>query len=136
MIPKTNPYILIVDDDPNDQFFLTLALKDVLPHCTTRCFSNGIDLLEYLFGEQRKPDLVFLDVNMGQLGGVPTLKVIRFDKGFAKIPVIIFTGAENLLEKEKLIDLGANAFYTKPDSINALKKIMKEVADHFLCGVS
>jgi CheY-like chemotaxis protein len=124
--------IFIVDDDRDDHFFLGSALREVIPGTLVKSFYDGIEVLEELTGTNEKPDLIFLDLNMGKFPGRPTLEIIKKDKDLAGIPVIIFSTSIDAEEKEKLLKLGASAFYSKPVCLNELRAIVIRVKEDFL----
>jgi CheY-like chemotaxis protein len=125
-------YILVVDDDQDDQFFLRKALTDKIPQAIVESLYDGSEALQYLNSCTSLPNLIFLDLNMMKLSGKETIKVIRRNKYLNKVPVVILTTSRNASERSELINLGANAFYTKPDNPDALMKIVEEVGQRWL----
>ena len=77
--PRT---ILIVDDDKDDQFFLTKAIKEVVPMASVQSFIDGTEVMEYLYARQGVPDLIFLDLNMRKMNGRSTVALIKQDEFF------------------------------------------------------
>src|SRR5690349_10600368 len=107
-------YILIIDDDTDDHFFLKKAIGKVIPHAIVKSLYDGEDALEYLTRSTELPNLIFLDLNMVRISGQKTMKLIRQNPALSKIPVVILTTSTNEREKEELLALGANDFYSKP----------------------
>jgi CheY-like chemotaxis protein len=93
--------------------------------------SDGQALFEELIVKQGKPDLIFLDLNMGIYGGRQTLKLMKMDQNFSSVPVVILTAA-NADEKDLLMGLGASGFYSKPSSTSELEAIVLAVKNNFL----
>jgi CheY-like chemotaxis protein len=58
---------------------------------------NGLEAIKRL--EEKIPDLILLDIIMPYMDGIETLKKIKADERWKKIPVILLT---NLSEKEKI----------------------------------
>jgi CheY-like chemotaxis protein len=124
------PYILYADDDPDDQELFTEVLShlpiDVKPHM----FDNGLHLLQHLDMLPKSypdPAVVVLDMNMPVMNGVLTLETIRHDKRFKDTPVVIFTTSTSPSDKQKCIQLGANAFFSKPIYKNDFRIIADEL---------
>jgi CheY-like chemotaxis protein len=82
---------------------------------------NGVEGLEKL-NEGLKPDLIILDMNMPQMGGVEFYQRICDDNDVPKFPVFVFTARANLESIFK--EFNIEGFITKPFDIN---KLIEEV---------
>ncbi len=131
-IEKETCYILIIDDDKEDHFFLRTAITKVLPQALVESVYDGSEALEYLNRVIKGPDLIFLDLNMGRLSGKATLKHLKTNLSLCKIPVIILTTSENEMEKKEILNLGANGFYTKPNNVGDLVTMIEELRTSLL----
>ncbi|MBA3664315.1 MAG: response regulator [Bacteroidetes bacterium] len=129
---KNLPTILIVDDDKDDQFFITRAIKDVIPHAEVRSFFDGTEVMDYLYNRDGMPDLIFLDLNMNKMNGRSTITLLKQDEFFFKIPVVILTTSTSTNDRAELTGLGADDFYTKPVGDTELKKIVEKVKRKWL----
>jgi CheY-like chemotaxis protein len=129
MHPSNNvvSYILIVDDDPDDHYFLRRALTDAVPQVLVESVYDGSEALQYLHSCPSLPSLIFLDLNMTRITGKDTMKVIRDNPVLNKVPVVILTTSRNNAEKEELLNLGAVGFYNKPHSSAELTEMILEV---------
>ncbi len=95
---------------------------------------DGEKALEYLFttGEYAnaadyiKPDLMLLDIRMPKVSGQEVLETIKADgtDEIKKIPVIIFTNAEDNFTNKKCFELGARGFFIKPVGLNHLEDML------------
>jgi two-component system, OmpR family, KDP operon response regulator KdpE len=72
---------------------------------------NGMEGLEKL--RDFHPDLVLLDINMPEMGGVEVCKTIRRDSSIA---IIMLTVRKSDADKVAALDAGADDFVTKPFS--------------------
>ena len=68
------------------------------------------------------PQIVLLDVMMGAVNGLDILKAIK-DK-YKKMKVIMVTVADDPEVKKKAMDLGADAFVTKPFTAQYLESVV------------
>jgi len=86
---------------------------------------KGLDVLETVNGNV---DLILLDVEMPVMNGHEFLKIVKQDKRYQSIPVIMLTSVS---QKEKVIDAvrnGARQYITKPFSgEDVLAKIIQTV---------
>ncbi len=76
----------------------------------------GLDLIE-----QEHPDVVLLDIAMPGMDGFATLRRIR---EFSDVPVIMLTARDEVLDKVKGLELGADDYVTKPfDHLELLARV-------------
>jgi len=109
--------ILLVDDDPDDREILQDAFKTIKAEQMLHFESNGESAIRYIedqFELGQLPALVVLDMNMPKLSGTQTLRLIRSDSRFEKIPVVIFSTSLNDKEKKECMELGAHSYLIKP----------------------
>lgn len=121
--------ILLVDDDSDDQVFFMEALAEVDDSVECLIANNGKEALD-LLGELESPDLVLLDLNMPVMNGIDCLVEMRKDENLKSIPVVIFTTASDPETIRRTYDLGANAFFKKPNDFqtmrNKLETLLKD----------
>lgn len=91
--------------------------------------NNGIEAVN-LF-KQKQPDLIFMDIQMPEMGGLEATGIIRqyeVHKGLVKkTPIIALTANALTTDKEKYIAAGMNDYLSKPfklqDLINVLSRL-------------
>ena len=125
-------YILIVDDDTDDHFFLRKAINKVIPQAIVESVYDGEEALQYLNNCTAMPNLIFLDLNMRKLSGRETMKIIKENKNLSHVPVVVLTTSRNSAEKKEMLELGAAGFYSKPHHSKNLVDIVEEVREKFL----
>jgi CheY-like chemotaxis protein len=125
---------VIADDDPDDQLCLQKVIWHTNVHHKITSVYNGLQLLEYLQSKgtyknckENRPDCIFLDLNMPLLSGNEALLNIRQHKELTGLPVFILTTSNCIQERDHLLKLGANGFYTKTHDIKNWRVIVKEV---------
>lgn len=109
--------ILLAEDDEDDQQFFNDFLKSRNDIILMPIAENGLVLTEYLEGiadRAQLPDLIILDQNMPKSNGLQTLQVLKEDKRYTHIPVIIYSTYTD----ETLIkigsEMGATMVVSKP----------------------
>ena len=129
-----NAYIIITDDDQDDQEFLMEAIKSTNVKCDITCALDGTELMDILLKKNehidstlKLPDLIILDLNMPLMDGYEVLKWMKSDENLKQIPVYILTTSQHEYDKVKSIAYGASGFYSKPMSSPDLLKIVKEI---------
>jgi len=63
--------------------------------------------------EEKKPDLILLDLVLPKKDGFETLKEIKSNHCLASVPVIVLTNLETARDVEKAISLGAHTYLVK-----------------------
>jgi len=108
--------ILIVDDEPNIvtslEFLMRASDYDVL---VARDGKEALGLAESF-----RPDLVLLDVMMPQRSGFDVCRSIRENPALRETKIVMLTAKGRAIEKDKGLNLGANAYVTKPFSTKEL----------------
>ena len=64
--------------------------------------------------------LILCDLEMPNMDGFSLLQLIRADKSFNEIPVVVLTSRESEVHRQRAMSLGANAYVTKPFQPNLL----------------
>jgi len=114
--------ILVVDDDVRNIYALTSAFE-----------GRG---MEVLFGENGREgievlnahpevDLVLMDIMMPEMDGYETMRAIRLDDQFRRLPIIALTAKAMKGDREECIAAGASDYITKPVDIDQLLSLMR-----------
>lgn len=125
-------YILIVDDNKDDLYFLKKAINLVLPKAIVELVSDAEEVLDFLATCSALPNIIFMDMKMPRLSGREAVKRIRLNKNLRTIPIIILSSSSSETDKEELLISGADYFYTKPMEPVNLIPIVKEVNERWL----
>lgn len=108
--------ILVVDDDRDVRLLAMKALKQD-GHAVIEA-TNGLEALRMI--DERRPDLVLLDLVMPQPDGLEVLKALRSKPETAHLPVLILTALGDESSTRAGFDLGATDCLTKPFAIPQL----------------
>lgn len=129
-----NASIVICDDDEDDLYLVKSIFNDTKFSNQTVYLKNGTELLEYLQNQKKETSvgLVLLDLNMPKMDGRETLKIIKSNPEFRRIPVVILTTSNAPQDIEKCYELGANCFMTKPSSYEGLNDAIKTLSKFWL----
>ena len=119
------PRILSVEDDPDFQHLISLALRN-----------QGFDVHYAFTGPEGcekalslNPDLILLDMMLPGLNGPEVAKRLRTSKTTRDIPIIVmtaYTGDVNFFESE-IKALGAVEYLRKPVQLEELVKVIKRL---------
>jgi DNA-binding response OmpR family regulator len=108
--------ILIIDDEPNIVLSLEFLMKR--EGFEVAVAGDGESALRAM--AERRPDLVILDVMMPRLNGFEVCQRIRAAPALAGVRVLMLTAKGRESEMKKGLELGADAYVTKPFSTRDL----------------
>ena len=87
-IMENRKHILVIDDDPDLSDLLAILLNYKNYNVTSRLSAEGIEQ----FIEETKPDVLLIDMLMGNFNGAVVCKQIKSNPKIAHIPVIVSSG--------------------------------------------
>ena len=102
-------HILIVEDETKIAEFLAKGLNE--SGYLSSIAHDGLTALTLL--QEKNFDLVILDVMLPEIDGWQVLKTLRT---FSKIPVLMLTAKDHVLDRVKGLELGADDYLIKPFS--------------------
>lgn len=97
---KTDSNILIVDDDVPTLNLMKEAVEQSGFNAIAESHSSKVISLI----ENTSLDLAIIDLDMPEINGFDLIKLIKSNKNFARLPIIIYTGKENYQDDLKKID--------------------------------
>ena len=119
---SANPVLLVVDDDLDIlrvvKFYLTKQ------NYTVHAASSGSEALAIL-EENPRIELILSDVMMPEMTGLELLKILRDNKEYSEIPVILISAEGDTSKKVAGLNLGADDFITKPFNLDELMARVK-----------
>ncbi|WP_054033289.1 response regulator transcription factor [Desulfatitalea tepidiphila] len=121
----TQSTILIVDDEIS----ILVPLKFLLEknNFNVALAQSGKDAFDAI--TQKKPDLIILDIMLPDLDGYEIFQVIRQHPEWNDIKVIFLTAKNRDVDVAKGLNLGIDAYITKPFSNAELLREIKRLLD-------
>ena len=132
--------ILVVEDNPDDEALMLRALRKngivneiVVAH-------DGVEALDYLFGEgqyaRRKvedvPELILLDLKLPKIDGLDVLRRLRDDDRTKYVPVVVLTTSSEQRDIVESYNLGANSYVTKPVDFGEFMEATRQLGTYWL----
>lgn len=132
--------ILLVEDDPDDVFFLQEAFKKADMAGALRVARDGEEAVAYLLGQaafaDRRlyplPALVLLDLKLPRKSGLEVLEWRRGQPGMALIPVIVLTSSLSNADMCRAYELGANSYLVKPIESGAQVEMVRAIRQYWI----
>ena len=110
--------ILVVDDSKVMREMLVACLRGQHDFAFTHA-SSGLEAIEQL---SLKPfELVLLDLNMPDIGGIEVVEFIRSQDRLRDLPIIIVTTRGDDTSKARALEAGATRYLTKPFTPEAIQ---------------
>jgi twitching motility two-component system response regulator PilG len=102
--------ILVIDDSKTIRRTAeTLLSKE---GCTVYTAIDGFDALSKI--ADHHPDVIFVDIMMPRLDGYQTCSLIKHNKTFRGIPVIMLSSKDGLFDRARGRIVGSEQYLTKP----------------------
>ena len=115
--------IMVVDDDPINMLLITEVLRRMGFEVIQ--MHNGKEALEAL--PHYEPVLIFMDVNMPEIDGYTTTKLMRqLPEPHRQIPIIALTADAMKGDKEKCLEAGMNNYISKPFKREEIESVLKD----------
>ena len=125
------PYILLAEDDEDDQELLREVLAAELPEVDLLIVSDGSDVVEYLKNchKDELPLLILLDFNMPRMGAESTLKFLCGDFRYDTLPKMVWSTSNRAEDVHVSTRWGATHYFIKPYSMDGYSQIVKRILD-------
>jgi len=117
--------VLVVEDNENNMKLITLVLE-----------KHGYEPIKAYTGEEgvekaieERPDLILMDIQLPDIGGIEAVKRIRMVDDMQEIPIIAITSYAMAGDREKILNVGCNGYFEKPINpmtiVQDIEKIVK-----------
>jgi putative two-component system response regulator len=104
------PQVLVVDDSVANRELIEACLAGI--DCDVRLAADGASAVRMI--EAAPPDLVLLDVQMAGMDGYQVCRWIKANPTSRLVPVVMITALDQVQDRVKALDWGADDFMTKP----------------------
>jgi two-component system, chemotaxis family, chemotaxis protein CheY len=111
------PEILVVDDSRVMRDMVIACLRG-LPEARFTHAASGLEAIERL--SLAVFDLVVLDLNMPDIGGIEVLEFVRAQDKLRALPIIVVTTRGDEGSRVRALEAGASRFMTKPFTPEAI----------------
>jgi CheY-like chemotaxis protein len=132
--------ILLVEDNPDDEFLTLRALKENQIKNEVVVVHDGVEALEYLFGtgahEGRDlsvmPQVILLDIKLPRIDGLEVLRRLRADQRTTLLPSVILTSSREEQDIIRGYKLGANSYIRKPVDFDQFAEAVRQLGLYWL----
>jgi DNA-binding response OmpR family regulator len=115
--------ILAIDDEQDMLYVIKMQLEashyEVL---TARDGQEGLNM-----ARKETPDLIILDIMLPKLDGYKVCRMLKFDRKYSAIPIIMLTARAQQGDEKLGYEVGADAYMPKPFEPKKLLGKIKEL---------
>ena len=119
--PRT---VLLVEDDDTNRKLIRVILGG--KHYRIREATSADQALEVLRAD--KPDLLLLDIRLGDSSGLDVIRAIRADPAFDEMPAVAITAQAMKNDESRFLAEGFDGYMSKPLDT----RLLPEVVERFL----
>ncbi len=113
--------VLLVDDSQTIRRAVETVLQKA--NCDVVTANDGFEALAVVADWQ--PELILIDIMMPRVNGYEFCSVVKHNRRFKQIPVILISSREGFFDKAKGRVVGCDGYLTKPFSQTELIKLIQ-----------
>lgn len=102
-------HILLVEDDDTNRKLVRIVLGDGYRISEAASVEQALALLQ-----QEKPDLLLLDIRLGDGSGLDVIRAVRADPAFDQVPALAITAQAMKDDESRFLAAGFDAYLSKP----------------------
>ena len=119
--------ILLLEDDQVDVLTIRRTLKEIHVDNPLVVCENGEQGLTWLRDAAEPPCLVLLDLNMPVMNGFEFLEHAKRDERLRRIPMVVLTTSEEMVDKLRGFDLGIAGYMAKSVDYRRFVEVMRSI---------
>jgi two-component system response regulator len=131
-------YILLVEDNPDDEELTMRALRKIANEVVVT--RDGSEALEFIFGTgqhagrdvEHLPAAILLDLKLPKLSGLDVLQRLRADPRTRLVPVVVLTSSSEDEDMLRSYRFGANSYVRKPVEFAAFASAVTQLGVYWM----
>lgn len=129
---KNGP-ILLIEDDVDDQEFITDALQMLGVKNMVEIFDNGQKAFDFLLNTELQPFIILSDVNLPIMNGLQLKSEIQRNDYLRNksIPFVFLSTSADLKAVNEAFELNVQGFFVKENTYDGIQKQLKQIIDYW-----
>ena len=127
--------ILLVEDSPDDQELIRMAIEEEHIANEIIALSDGVQALDYLFGRgayagrdiSDTPLVILLDIKLPKVNGLEVLQQLRANPHTSLVPVVMLTSSNEEQDILESYQNHVNSYVRKPVDFNQFTEAVKQL---------
>ena len=133
VMQKATPYILLADDDPDDQDMFIEAFTRRYSSVPISSVNDGQELVSFLDASSTLPILMLIDYKMPVMGGPEVLAYLAQNKAYYSPALkLVWSTSDRPNEKEICLQLGAANYFEKPATSRDVDNLVEQIYQIFI----
>jgi CheY-like chemotaxis protein len=137
---KDNLSILLVEDDPNDVYFLLYAFEQAGLRNAVKVVEDGQQAIEYLSGtagyadreQYPLPYLILLDLKLPKVMGLDVLRWMGTRPDLSSALVVVLSSSNDAGDIANAYTCGARSYLVKPHSLSERLELAKCIKAYWM----
>lgn len=125
--------IVLIEDDIDDVEILQEALENENVSYSISILKDGGAAEQFCETSRTLPDIIVMDFNLPRVHGREVIKMIRANKRFAKVPILILSTSSSKEDIDFAYNAGADSYQVKPATVDGIKDTIATILE--LCKV-
>lgn len=132
IINKSGP-IIVIEDDSDDQDFLTEVFEKLNYPNKILFFRDGQEALDHIYSCKDAPFLILSDINMPKLNGFALREKLKTDSNLNNkcIPYLFFTTASSQKAVIDAYSQSVQGFFVKQNSMSELELTIRAIMEYW-----
>ncbi|SKC81872.1 response regulator [Ohtaekwangia koreensis] len=133
LIVNKNGPVIVIEDDADDQEFLTEIFQKLNYQNKILFFFDGQDALDHINATNELPFLILSDINMPKLNGFALREKLKTDSKLNNkcIPYLFFSTALNQKSVIEAYSQSVQGFFVKQNSMAELEKTISAIMEYW-----
>jgi CheY-like chemotaxis protein len=140
MMQTAQPHILLVEDNEDDAYLLTKALRAVEIGNPVHAVADGEQAVNYLKGTGRfadrtqypMPGLILLDLKLPRISGLEVLQWIQNEPSLPQLVVVVLSSSGETRDINMAYRFGARSYLVKPPTAASFVDLAKGLKTYWL----
>ncbi|MGM0575009.1 MAG: response regulator [Myxococcota bacterium] len=124
-LQRTHERILVIEDESMSRTVIQTVLEE--SGFEVRHAEDGVEGMEAL--DTFNPDLVLVDLVTPRMHGYEVIRRLRTDDRTLRTPIVVLSAKAYPTDQRKALDMGADAFLSKPVRRDALVRLVRDKLD-------
>ena len=117
--------VAVIEDVKLNIELIRCMIEQFMPEAEIFEAGNGYEAIELV--KEKRPDIIFMDIQMPKLDGINATREIRLlEENTDSVPIIALTAGVIKEDEEKAMEAGMSGFLTKPIDQREIYKILME----------
>jgi DNA-binding response OmpR family regulator len=120
--------IYIAEDNPVQMVLMRAALSPSEEYAVS-FFTDGLEAYQQV--QERKPDLLILDIILPSLSGLAVCRLLKFHNEYKVIPILVTSSITDMNLKARVQELGAGCFLPKPFTVEQFLEAIRSLFQNY-----